>query len=824
VRSVDLQLIHVEPNTEVGQIAESYNGVVKRVNGRTRKLMKARRKAEQMARLMRAREEQYRTLVERVPAIVYTCTFGAECTAMYVSPQISTILGFEPSDWTTNSKFWIERIHPDDRAAALTEEGHSFNTGESLRSEYRMLRRDGSAVWIQDEATVVRNDAGQPVYLQGFLYDISERKAAEQRQRESEEAYRGIFENAIEGIFRTTPDGRYLKANPMLARIYGYESTDELVNSVKEIGQQLYVDAGRREAFTHLMDTHDRITNFESRIRRKDGVIIWISENARACRDAQGTVLYYEGTVVDITEQKRNAELARSKRQAEEANRLKSEFLANMSHEIRTPMTAILGYADLLGDELRENSKAVEWLQVMRRNGNHLLSIINDILDLSKIEAGKMTVERIMSSPTQIVADVASLMRARASEKGLAFSVEYLGAVPEYIRTDPTRLRQILLNLVSNAVKFTPMGGVHLVTRLLDDPADPSPRIQFDVVDSGIGLTAEQRDRLFEAFTQADASHTRRFGGTGLGLAISKKLAQLLGGDISVQSMPGDGSTFSVVVETGSLSGVTMIEKPREALIGSTGVTTESEATMEVGGRVLLAEDGPDNQQMISLILRKAGCDVTIADNGRKALNMAMEARAMGQAFDLILMDMQMPEMDGYAATRELRRQGYTLPVVALTAHAMAGDREKCMAAGCDDFATKPINRKVLLEVVRTYLNQRQDPALEGPALEPLESDIDDDPDMYAAIDSFVSVLPARARAIEDALRQSDYQTLMHLAHQLKGSAGTFGFMPITDAAAQLEQRVKTGAQMQQIEVAIRELSTLIQRTQIRATADVKVG
>jgi len=949
-----LRAVAVEPHTEVGQIATKYNGVVRRVNGRTRKMNKARRKAEKMAQLLKVREEQFRTLVERVPAIVYTCTFGADCVASYVSPQIRTILGFEPTDWTGNTRFWFERIHPDDRAGALVEETGSIRDGAALRSEYRMIRRDGTIVWIQDEATVVPDDSGKPAYLQGFLYDITARKIAELRQQESEErfravatcasdlmydwyvssgtiqwfgdftaelgyepgelpltllgwesvihaddrphtrkalddhlangkpfnqhyrvvckdgkvlywhdngtamrdengravrmvgaitdqtearehdlaiteaeeAYRSIFENAVEGIFRTTPDGKYLKANPMLARLYGYDSPHELMNSVSEISRQIYVDDGRREAFKALMDQSDQITNFESRIRRKDGTVICISENARACRDASGRVQYYEGTVVDVTQQKRNEELTRSKRQADEANRLKSEFLANMSHEIRTPMTAILGYADLLGDELHDNTKAVEWLQIMRRNGNHLLGIINDILDLSKIEAGKMTVETILASPTQIIADVASLMRARASEKGLAFNVEYTGFIPEYIQTDPTRLRQILLNLVSNAVKFTQMGGVHLVARLLDDPSAPSPRMQFDVVDTGIGMTAEQRDKLFEAFTQADTSHTRRFGGTGLGLTISRKLAQILGGDITVQSTPGHGSTFSLIVCCGALAGVKMIENPTEALVGAPGATTDADSTNQVGGRVMLAEDGPDNQQMISLILRKAGCDVTIAENGRKAMLGALEAQEKGLPFDLILMDMQMPEMDGYAATRELRRRGYTRPIVALTAHAMAGDREKCMAAGCDDFATKPINRKVLLGVVKRYVDT-QSPAsealesLEAPeakdVLEPLLSDIDDDPDMFPAIDSFIGVLPARARAIEDALRAADHQALMQLAHQLKGSAGTFGFMPITDAAAQLEQRVKTGAQLTQVEAAIRELTTLIARTQVRA-------
>ncbi len=406
-----------------------------------------------------------------------------------------------------------------------------------------------------------------------------------------------------------------------------------------------------------------------------------------------------------MEETRRSKELAV---QAEAANRSKSEFLANMSHEIRTPMTAILGFADALLDEPDPEKAPPEWreaVETIRRNGEHLLALINEILDLSKIEAGKLDVQQTRCSPAELLADVASLMRVRAEQKRLALEVEYAGPIPETICTDAFRLRQILINLVGNAVKFTKTGGVRIVTRLLREPGSP-PRIRFDVVDTGIGLAEDQIDRLFRPFTQADSSTTRKFGGTGLGLNITKRLAEMLGGDVAVASTPGKGSTFSVTVETGPLDGIALLETrstPGSHPTPPSSTSAAPPASRPSGCRILLAEDGPDNQRIIALLLEKAGAVVTVAENGREALDGALAARDRGEPFDLIPMDVQMPVMDGYLATRELRARGYTGRIVALTAHAMPEDRRQCLDAGCDDYATKPIDRARLLEVVAGY-------------------------------------------------------------------------------------------------------------------------
>jgi CheY-like chemotaxis protein len=387
-----------------------------------------------------------------------------------------------------------------------------------------------------------------------------------------------------------------------------------------------------------------------------------------------------------------------------------------MSHEIRTPMTAILGYSDaLLEANLSEAERACA-VDTIRRNGQHLLEIINDILDLSKIEAGRLEPESVRCSPGRVVADVYSLMQVRTEAKKLEWNVRFNGPIPETITTDPTRLRQILINLVGNAIKFTESGKVEMEVSLVHSAVnahrtDAGALLRFEVRDTGIGMTPQQVSMLFEPFTQADNSTTRKYGGTGLGLAISKRLAQVLGGDLAVSSRHGDGSTFSLTISAGPLGGVRMLDDPdlskfarMEDTPPAESATPECSGEMSLNARILLAEDGPDNQRLIAFILRKSGAAVTVAENGQIAVELASKAKSEGRLFDVILMDMQMPVLDGYAATRRLRELGHTEAILALTAHAMAGDREKCMDAGCNDFATKPIDRHVLIGTILKHI------------------------------------------------------------------------------------------------------------------------
>lgn len=397
--------------------------------------------------------------------------------------------------------------------------------------------------------------------------------------------------------------------------------------------------------------------------------------------------------------ERQSMELREANASAVAANQAKSEFLANISHEVRIPMTAVLGFADILLADLKE-PRAIAAAKTIKRNAEFLLEIINGILDLSKIEAGRLSVERIRCSPHQIVSDVAALMQVRAQAKGLHLRTEYEGEIPATILSDPTRIRQILINLVGNAVKFSERGEIRLVIRLAHRKEDQQ-ELQFDVIDHGIGIGPGEINRLFQAFAQADVSTARRFGGSGLGLAISRRLAELLGGSLEcIRSEPGKGSTFRATIAPGPLGGACMLRHPLEAPAAEpTFRPLWSGAVLNC--RVLVAEDSPDNQELVSFVLSKAGAQVSLANDGAQAVEMAMTALAAGTPFDVIVMDMQMPVLDGYAAASRLRASNYPGPIIALTAHAMRDDLQKSIAAGCNAYASKPIDRTLVELIAR---------------------------------------------------------------------------------------------------------------------------
>ncbi|MFZ5829365.1 MAG: ATP-binding protein [Planctomycetota bacterium] len=399
-------------------------------------------------------------------------------------------------------------------------------------------------------------------------------------------------------------------------------------------------------------------------------------------------------------------------RAAENANASKSAFLAGVAHEIRTPMTAILGFTDVLLEEIT-GAEQQKSLSTIKRNGEYLLEIINDVLDIAKIEAGKLEVERVPCSPVEILDDVLALMRQRAEAKGLNFTAEIAGAMPECVLTDPTRVRQILINLVGNAIKFTQQGEVRVVGTLLDG-ASSEPRLQFEVTDTGIGIEPTRLTQLFRPFTQGDSSISRKHGGTGLGLVICKRLAEMLGGDIQVTSTLGEGSSFRVALPAGPIDQLPRLaEAPSARLRRRSASNTSPDPMLKLNARILLAEDSADNQRVIAFFLRKSAAQVEIVDNGKAAVDalLAEQSRSPMQGsepFDCVLLDIDMPLMNGLEAARQFRLHGYRGPLVALTAHAMTHEVQRCLDAGFDCHVAKPIDWGHLLGTIATLLEQRR--------------------------------------------------------------------------------------------------------------------
>lgn len=639
---------------------------------------------------------------------------SGEC---FVSHSFCEMLGYAPDSLPTTFDGWKALLHPEDHADSLREiDRHLSGETSVYRHEQRIRCMDGTYRWIQDVGEAVEFGAdGNPVRMIGIYTDVQEFKEISSRLELA-------ISSANAGLWDWNIQTGDLVTNELYFKMLGDEVPDGDLD-VNDFIDRLHPDDSARTMAavqTHFKDGSIPF-DVEFRFRCGDGSYKWIHSTGNVIeRASDGTPVRMIGQHADVDAHRRatenvaklNDELAAQigyaqelASRAEAANKAKSEFLANMSHEIRTPMTAILGFAETLHEYVADPVGEAA-VQTIHRNGEHLLTVINDILDLSKIESGEFQIEYIECSPSEILLEVQQLMQVRADSKQIGLAVSIEDEIPSLVRTDPTRLRQILLNLVGNAIKFTDSGSVSLTCRVPDTGS--TDQLQFEICDSGIGMNREQIEGLFQPFVQADTSMSRRFGGTGLGLTISKRFANLLGGTITVQSEPDKGSTFKVTITAPASEDSRRVTKlsdpaPTDVAFGQKRV---GEKALD-GIRILLVEDGPDNQRLISFLLRKAGAIVDIAADGLVGHNATLDGESSGEGYDVILMDMQMPVMDGYTATTKLREAGFEKPIIALTAHAMTHDRRKCLEAGCADFATKPIEHQKLIETIlrqtRTY-------------------------------------------------------------------------------------------------------------------------
>ncbi|HCT58081.1 MAG TPA: hybrid sensor histidine kinase/response regulator [Gemmatimonas aurantiaca] len=585
---------------------------------------------------------------------------------------------------------------------------------------------------------------------------------------------------------------RHLQWSAELFQLFGRDSTQWTPTPELVVDDQYHPDEVPvlLAALQHTQETGEPYSLL-MRTAERNPAVRWVRAEGRVQRRADGTRVGLMGTVMDVTDAiEREEALRQAQQYAEGANRSKSEFLANMSHEIRTPLTAILGHTDLLREEAVRSAAPrdqVQGLETIQRAGEHLLTVLNDILDISRIEAGRLEIEPVACDLPALLLDVESLMRARAAAKGLTLETRLRNTVPSRVFADPTRVRQILMNLVGNAVKFTAYGRVTIEAGV--ERAEGQEWLTITVDDTGPGMTEQQESLLFQPFMQADGSVTRRHGGTGLGLAICRRLATLMGGHVRlVHTAPGRGSRFElrlVLQPIASAACVDQLDSTRLELADAAALGAQRPAVLALRGRILLAEDGEDNQRLIALLLRTAGAEVTVAPNGRQALEALEWASAAGAPFDLLVTDMQMPEMDGYTLAATLRARGETMPIIALTAHAMAEDRARCLDAGCDDYASKPIDRAALIATCAHWLREEEDlfPQV-------LYSEMSREPELAALVARFASALPDRVATIDVALREGRVDKAVQAAHQLKGAAGSYGYPAVGDLARELEQQL----------------------------------
>jgi PAS domain S-box-containing protein len=880
---------------------------------------------------------------------------------VFFSPRWKEMIGYEDGEIGNTFNEWASRVHPDEQEHAIAVvNAYLEGRSPSYELEHRLRHKNGTYRWILARGAALRDPEGRPHRMSGSHTDVTDRKAAEEELRRAKEAAEeshrvldSILKSMADGVVVADETGKFIHFNAVAERILGLGAVDAGVDEWSERYGVFQPDGVTRYPASELPlaramrgeETTDSEL-FIRNVRKPDG--IWISVNARPLVDHRGAIRGGLTVFRDITERKKaEGDLRRAKAAAESANTAKSEFLANMSHEIRTPMNAIIGMAELLADtELAPDQR--DYLDMVRKSADALLGLINDILDFSKIEAGKLDLEEIDFALRDALADTLTTLSLRAYQKGLELAYHVASEVPDDLAGDPNRLRQIVMNLVGNAIKFTEAGEVVVEVDRVPAGSNNEISLHFAVRDTGIGIPLEKQAAVFDAFTQADSSTTRKYGGTGLGLAISTRLVRLMGGRIWVESEIGRGSTFHftarfrpgrmitpsraaedvvrladrrvlvvddnetnrrifeetltqwgmrVELAEGAAAALAVLDRVgadpftfilldahmpetdgfelaqrirsradsaglKILMLTSGGQPGDAARCQELGFaayltkpvkqadlwralvraidsssaaarpgaaprpkmstrplRVLLAEDNPINQKLAVRLLEKHGHTVAVTNNGREAVE-ALFGNRLGP-FDVVLMDVQMPVMDGLEATAEVRRReaapGRHTPIVAMTAHAMKGDETRCLAAGMDAYVSKPVKPEALFDVL-----DRLFPAAAAEseslvrltnwdeALNHVGGDVDLLRELAAA---FADEWPRWHSTLRDGLAAGNAGLVQRIAHTIKGSLGTFAALAAHAAAWELESRAASGkladgpAVLERLE---REVATLL--------------
>jgi PAS domain S-box-containing protein len=666
---------------------------------------------------------------------------------------------------------WQDVVHPDDRDIYHRKWKEAAYYRGRFQLEFRLKHSSGTYRWVMEQAMPLVSASGRVEAYVSSCVDLSSRNADELHGQSNEARFRAVSEAAPLGIFVTDSDGNFIYTNHRFQDITGQTSEESLGS-----GWLKAVPKEDRERLQKNWYASTRTsTSFEElhRYKKPDGAMVWCNVKAAAINSTD-TVSGWVGTVEDITARlQTEAELRAAKQAAEAAMHDKSRFLANMSHEIRTPLTAILGFAEALRNEDSRSPDEQYCLDAILNNGQHLLEVINDILDLSKIDAGALTIDTSSCELFDLIEEVRTMFAPRIAEKALSFTVAYEWPIPKCITTDPLRLKQVLINLLSNAIKFTDNGWIDIRVRF----DSLTKQLYFTVSDSGIGMTNDQMQKLFRPFSQANESINRKYGGTGLGLTISQTLVHALGGRIEASSHLGQGSHFSFFIKPELSPSVEMLTSTP---ISRQRKISERGPLPRLSGQVLFADDAFDNRRLVQFLLKKVGVEPVLVEDGKQAIDAAIQ-----RAFDLIILDVQMPTMDGLSAARILRSSGIRTPIVALSAGTMSNDVFKAIEAGCSMHLAKPFTSEAFFNMVTRFLKSESTTTSETNVI--VSDRLDFDPEMVPLVIDFTGRLPLRLQELSGTLETGNIQSLESLAHKLKGSAGLYGYPQVSEIAARLE-------------------------------------